>query len=83
MSVGKYSPTVSHSYCVDQDWWDNHEDPNNYGYDLDGYDSYGYNKDGLDRAGFCEEEYLLSYDPYYDEYPLYEDIRSDWHNRII
>jgi len=56
MGVGKYSPTVSHSYAIDQGWWERNNTGENL-YDNDGYDSYGYNKDGLDRAGYSEQDY--------------------------
>lgn len=80
MGVGKYSPTVSVAYSMDQKWHDKLCDPNDW-IDRDGYDSYGYHKDtDLDRAGHSESDYLASgqwVDDEY-EYPLYDEVLSDW-----
>lgn len=84
MSVGKYSPTVSTAYFVDQNWWekngggfDNGVDPKSWN-DDDGYDEYGYDDNGVDRAGNTEDDYLTSYDDEFDSYPFYNDTYSDW-----
>lgn len=83
MSTGKYSPTVTRSYQEDQEWWNKHIDPNNPLYDKDGYDSYGYDVYGKDRAGYTDDEYLLNYDDYYEEYVLYkEKILEEWNYLI-
>ncbi len=66
MSLGKYSPTVSHSYALDQEWWerngggfDNGTNPQSDD-DNDGFDRYGYSGNGCgpDRAGHSEMDYL-------------------------
>jgi hypothetical protein len=76
MSVGKYSPTVSEAYFVDQEWHDkNCTSPDDI-YDIDGYDLYGYNKDGIDRAGCEELDYR--YNVEYDGHPLYDDVEYIW-----
>lgn len=86
MSVGKYSPTVSSAYSLDQGWWNRNggeTDRGDYGffYDVDGYDSYGYNEDGVDRAGISEDEYL-SASEYLDNddlvYPVYDREFYAW-----
>jgi hypothetical protein len=97
MSAGKYSPTVSHSYDMDQKWW--YKNGGGYGNgnnpdsecDNDGYDSYGYSGDlgqGPDRAGHCEDDYLgcgkwVEYgdDEHYC-YPLLEDVQDDWSGKL-
>ena len=90
MSVGKYSPTVTDSYQMDQSWWER----NGGGYgngkfpdkvlDDDGYDSYGYSGDlgdGPDRAGNTEYDYLCGeWDDDFENYdhPLYNDVAYEW-----
>jgi hypothetical protein len=56
---GKYSPTISAAYTVDQEWWHKYSrDAEEFTlYDPEGYDSYGYNEAGHDRAGHQEHEY--------------------------
>lgn len=86
MGVGKYSPTVSTSYRIDQKWWEKNGggevDPN---YDKDGFDSYGYDKDGKDRAGYTEWDYLGSGEWIDDEYcyPLAEEIYNRWNINLL
>jgi len=97
MSAGKYSPTVSRSYDMDQKWW--YKNGGGYGNginpesmcDDDGYDSYGYSGEdgqGPDRAGNCEDEYLTSGkwigrgDRAYYSYPLIEDAQYDWAHKL-
>jgi hypothetical protein len=80
MSCGKYSPTVSRWYMIDQDWHDKHCEPGEW-IDRDGYDSYGYHHETeLDRAGYTELDYLQSGQLIDDEYsyPLYEDVFFEW-----
>lgn len=82
---GKYSPTVFHSYHLDQKWFEKNgggfDNGNNPESDLDndGFDSYGYsNEDGTgkDRAGYSEDDYIL------DE-ELFEEVTTDWASRKI
>ena len=93
MSAGKYSPTISYSYDMDQKWW--YKNGGGYGNginpdsecDDDGYDSYGYSGDcgqGPDRAGNCEDEYLTSGRWIGDEYvyQLIEDVDYDWAGKL-
>lgn len=93
MSAGKYSPTISYSYDMDQKWW--YKNGGGYGNginpdsecDDDGYDSYGYSGaggEGPDRAGNCEDEYLTSGKWIGDEYryPLLEDVYADWSGKL-
>ena len=93
MSAGKYSPTVSHSYYMDQKWW--YKNGGGYGNginpdsenDDDGYDSYGYSGaggEGPDRAGYSEYDYLLCGEWIDDEYryPLLEDVDYDWSGKL-
>ena len=57
---GKYSPTVSYAYTMDQRWWDKYSGQTDTvwnQYDPEGYDSYGYNAEDMDRAGNYEHEY--------------------------
>jgi hypothetical protein len=82
MSVGKYSPTVSHSYRVDQEWFrknggdfDNGNNHNSQ-YDNDGFDSYGYAANCLDRSGHTENEYLTTSDE--DGYYLADRVYNEW-----
>ena len=75
MGIGKYSPTVSAAYSVDQDWHKRHSAPDQW-YDRDGYDSYGYNSSGLDRAGYSEFDYLDNSTD--DEYDLYYEVYQAW-----
>jgi len=96
MSVGKYSPTVSHSYSMDQGWWEK----NGGGYgnganpesdlDDDGYDSYGYHcycgedglyHEGVDRAGYTEMDYLTSYVDSDEDDSVYHHVHYDWARR--
>lgn len=94
MSVGKYSPTVSYSYMLDQKWWEkngggygNGKNPDSE-LDDEGYDSYGYSEkygDGVDRAGYTEYQYLEgNYDPVYDEYThdSYEYVSRTWSRTV-
>lgn len=61
---GKYSPTVTEAYRVDQNWWAKYtyasKEPTDdfIQYDPDGYDSYGYDKNDVDRAGNNESDYI-------------------------
>jgi hypothetical protein len=55
MSLGKYSPTVTYSYKLNQQWFK--EYAKSAQYDPEGYDSYGYNAFGLDRAKNYESDY--------------------------
>ena len=57
MALGKYSPTVSEAYKINEDWWDIYA-PDGL-YDPEGYDTYGYNKNMIDRAGNSEDEYAF------------------------
>lgn len=95
MSVGKYSPTVSASYAMDQKWWERNGGGDGNGknpdvnVDDDGYDSYGYtgdSGDGPDRAGNTEDDYILGgqYD-IGDEYvyPLYSNTSADWSRHLL
>ncbi len=91
MSAGKYSPTLSYSYAMDQKWWykngggfGNGIDPDSDN-DNDGYDSYGYSGegDGPDRAGHCEIDYMSGkwIDDEY-RYPLVEEVYADWRGKL-
>lgn len=96
MSVGKYSPTVSHSYRVDQKWHEkngggfgNGKNPES-DTDDEGYDSYGYSGDygdGVDRAGYTEDEYLTTgeYIEAIDEmeYAIYERVAREWRDVLL
>lgn len=87
MGVGKYSPTVSHSYASDDKWfekngggWGNGIDPESF-FDDQGFDEYGYNAQGVDRAG--NEEHLYGSCSYLDEsgdlvYQLAMSVRDEW-----
>lgn len=85
MGVGKYSPTVSRWYRLDQKWHERHCEPDAW-YDRDGYDSYGYHHEtGVDRAGYSEWDYLGDgkwiYPDTDDEefvYELYDQVCADW-----
>jgi hypothetical protein len=90
MSVGKYSPTVSTSYAIDQNWWkangggyQNGKDPGSDN-DDEGYDSYGYSGlygDGVDRAGYTEYEYLAGNcdeDGEFLGHDSYDRVKSNW-----
>lgn len=68
--LGKYSPTVSYSYVLDQNWHNKMLDGDPV-YDIAGYDSYGYNEDGLDRSGHTEHDYTGNED-------LYDHVRSKY-----
>lgn len=95
MGVGKYSPTVSNSYAMDQSWWTrngggfgngNNSDSDN---DNDGFDSYGYSEDGSgpDRLGNTEDEYASSYDVDTESgdlyFYLYENAESEWGGKLL
>ena len=73
-SIAFYSPTVLHSYRIDEDWWidniskDSEKPP---GFDDEGFDEYGYDKFGRDRAWHTREEYDSSPE-------LYEQIKQDY-----
>ena len=89
MSVGKYSPTVSCWYRLDQEWHDRHCEPDQW-IDRDGYDSYGYHHETeRDRAGYTEYDYLSDsrWESYgdHEEYvcPLYERIYHEWGNKPL
>jgi hypothetical protein len=73
--IGKYSPTVSRAYSVNQNWFKEVYDDNGYvtNYDAEGYDRYGYDKDDVDRAGYHEHEYAYS-----ENEGLYDDVQSEW-----
>jgi len=73
--IGKYSPTVSRAYAVNQDWFKEVYDDNGWctNHDAQGYDRYGYNADGYDRAGFHENEYA-----YAEKEGLYDNVQSEW-----
>ncbi len=76
---GKYSPTVSRAYCLDQKWWDKYSQGNSY--DPEGYDMYGYNKDDIDRAGNEEYQYYHNDAPFeldLDYNNLYDDALLSW-----
>ena len=82
---GKYSPTVSRAYMMDQNWWDKfagNNDPAVYNqFDPEGFDSYGYNKDDVDRAGNLECEYYHNdgdYDQDEDYNLAYDAADRDW-----
>lgn len=79
---GKYSPTVSRAYQVDQDWHRKYTAKYILGdqtYDPDDFDAYGYNCDDVDRAGNTEYAYYGNdcppeyNDDYNDAYDLAED----------
>lgn len=94
MSIGKYSPTVSRSYALDQQWWekngggyDNGTDPKSP-YDNDGYDEYGYGANGKDRAGHSEDDYVDASIADMQEYgddseSLYYEVSNDWYNSTL
>lgn len=95
MGVGKYSPTVSNSYSIDQNWWEkngggvgNGLDQDSH-YDDDGYDEYGYDKNDVDRAGNTENHYLSSYASISNEhedsidYILYDNVSHEWQSIFI
>lgn len=67
---GKYSPTVSWSYKIDQRWHEKLRGSHPL-YDPEGYDSYGYNAEGKDRAGYTEEDYRA-------DDSLYFEVEYDW-----
>ena len=86
MAIGKYSPTVSHWYSVDQGWFEKYVDETGW-YDRDGYDQYGYHRDTeRDRAGWKEEDYydgewiVTDHDTGEEEwvYTRYPQVYSDW-----
>ena len=90
MGVGKYSPTVTHSYRLDQGWWEkngggfgNGKNPDS-DYDDEGYDAYGYAEGGYssgkDRAGITENQYAVNvnyHDGDMDPY-LYDRVSREW-----
>jgi hypothetical protein len=73
--IGKYSPTVSRAYTVNQNWFKEVYDENGYvtNYDAQGYDRYGYDKDDVDRAGYHEHEYA-----YGEIEGLYDNVQYEW-----
>lgn len=83
MSTGKYSPTVSAAYAVDQGW---HKKLSGDGlYDTDGFDSYGYDKGGRDRAGHSEDTYLSNETDLLEEFgsvdhgdTLFDKVLGQW-----
>ena len=83
---GKYSPTVSAAYMVNQKWWDRYSEDENGNwnqYDPEGYDSYGYDKNDCDRAGNQEYEYYSNdsddeYGPDADINFKYEAAMDEW-----
>lgn len=84
---GKYSPTVSAAYMIDQDWWTNYStnnSPNVYEpYDPDGHDSYGHDRSNRDRAGNHEFDYYSNdsdneYGPDADINFKYEAALDEW-----
>lgn len=94
MGVGKYSPTVTRSYMLDQKWWykngGGHGNGKNPESDLDddGFDSYGYSGefgDGPDRAGHTEDEYLTGYEVIDDELDhfVYNRVDSEWRDKVL
>lgn len=93
MGIGKYSPTVSASYMLDQKWWErngggygNGKNPDSDN-DDDGFDSYGYaDLTGPDRAGYTENDYMVgSYDEESDVYShdLYDSIAGEWRGKLL
>lgn len=85
---GKYSPTVTAAYRVDQSWWKKYAYPDGdisddfVEFDPDGFDSYGYDKNDVDRAGNKEYAYYhndaLDYG-YEDDYNIdYDRARDAW-----
>jgi hypothetical protein len=93
MGVGKYSPTVGAWYSQDQNWHDNHCDPDSDKpwIDRDGYDSYGYHDvTELDRAGYSEWDYVADgkwihsgTDQEEYVYELYDQVYWDWRTKPI
>lgn len=86
MGIGKYSPTVSRWYSMDQGWFEKHSDKDAW-IDHDGYDQYGYHDvTGLDRAGYKEEDYydgewvVIDSETGKEEwiYTLYPQVYDDW-----
>lgn len=77
MGVGKYSPTVSAAYSVDQEWHKRHSDTDQW-YDRDGYDSYGYNSSGVDRAGYSEFDYMINSTDDLNDQDLYYEVYVAW-----
>lgn len=96
MGIGKYSPTVSASYAMDQSWWKrngggfgngNNPDSDN---DNDGFDSYGYSGNdgrGPDRLGNTEDEYgtACDADPETGDlyFYLYENAESESRGKLL
>ena len=78
MGIGKYSPTVTHSYTKDRDWWRNVSQDGCV--DPDGFDRYGYSNqgEGVDRAGYTELDYLNNYCEESGRYDLYERVKKKW-----
>ena len=80
MGVGKYSPTVTSAYMVDQEWHRKLQTETDW-YDDEGYDSYGYHKDTeQDRAGYTEWDYLDDCEYVNDNCytRLLDAVYSDW-----
>jgi len=81
---GKYSPTVSRAYMMDQNWWDKYAASTGESYptyDPEGFDQYGYNKDDVDRAGNHESNYYRNdgdYDQDEDYNLAYDAADRDW-----
>lgn len=75
---GKYSPTVSHAYMQDQEWWRRYsrEAEQWTQYDPEGYDSYGYDKDGVDRQGHHESAYYADDDEWGNR--AFERALDEW-----
>jgi len=84
MGVGKYSPTVSRWYMLDQKWHEKYCRDGEW-VDIDGYDRYGYHHEtGLDRAGYDEMEYAVG--EWQDDeyvYQLYGIVYGDWRDKPI
>ena len=83
---GKYSPTVTRAYMVDQKWWAKYAYVGVTGdefvqYDPEGYDSYGYDKNDVDRAGNKEFDYVRNdgdYDRDEDYNLAYDAALDEW-----
>jgi hypothetical protein len=81
---GKYSPTISTAYMMDQLWWDKYAASTGESYptyDPEGFDRYGYNADDVDRAGNHERDYYHNdgdYDQDEDYNFAYEAAYRDW-----
>ena len=72
---GKYSPTVTEAYMMDQAWFDKYakSDGDEFALrDPEGFDLYGYNDEDMDRAGNYEHEY------YHNDAPEDSDEDYNW-----